>query len=211
VSVYDALAAFSGCRILVVGDAMLDCAIRGSVLRISPEAPVPILDYSETTYTPGGAANVAMNVRALGAKVELAAVVGDDDDGERLVSQLRSAGIDVDGLAVDAGRPTTTKTRVIAQGQHMIRIDRERRDPPAARVLRDLGDVLLGRLSEVDAVIVSDYAKGVEPLLLRRLLIESAAALPTSSIRAAARSRYSGVRADSEPAQALPSGMVAHS
>jgi rfaE bifunctional protein kinase chain/domain len=173
-SVYEPVAAFPDCRILVVGDAMLDCAIRGSVARISPEAPVPVLDYVETTYTPGGAANVAMNVRALGAKAVLAAVVGDDEEGERLISLLRDKGIELDALAVDAGRPTTTKTRVIAQGQHMLRIDRERRDPPAAAVLRDLGDALLARLSEVDAVIISDYGKGVlEPWLLKRVLIES--------------------------------------
>ena len=170
----ETLGAFPDCRILVVGDAMLDCAIQGSVLRISPEAPVPILDYGETTHAPGGAANVAMNVRALGARVSLAAVVGADEEGERLISLLGAAGIDVDGVAVDPGRPTTTKTRVIAQGQHMIRIDRERRDPPPAAVLRDLRGALLARLAEVDAVIVPDYGKGVlEPWLLKRLLIES--------------------------------------
>jgi D-beta-D-heptose 7-phosphate kinase/D-beta-D-heptose 1-phosphate adenosyltransferase len=113
--------------ILVVGDIICDHYVWGDVERISPEAPVQVLRWEREADRPGGAANVAMNLAALGCRVRLAGVVGRDAPGRLLLKTLRARGIDTSSIIESAARPTTTKTRVIARGQHMIRIDRESR------------------------------------------------------------------------------------
>ena len=112
-------------RIVVVGDAMLDIYLIGDVDRISPEAPVPVVRVEERRYALGGAANVAANVSAIGANVTLVATVGDDRRGEQLRTELAAAGIRDEGIVVTADRPTTSKTRVVARGQQMLRFDEE--------------------------------------------------------------------------------------
>ena len=115
--------------ILVVGDIMCDHYVSGVVERISPEAPVQVLRWEREADRPGGAANAALNLAALGCQVRLVGVVGNDEPARWLLRTLRRAGIDTKGIVKSAERPTTLKTRVLARGQHMLRIDRETRAP----------------------------------------------------------------------------------
>lgn len=153
--------AWQGKRVLVVGDLMLDEYIFGTAERISPEAPVPIILCEKRTYGAGGAANTAMNLLALGAQVTVCGVVGDDWAGERLRALLTEQGLDITGVLIDPTRPTTLKTRIIAQSQQVARVDVESRRTLNSSLEASLRGVAkeLGR--ERDAVVVSDYAKGV--------------------------------------------------
>lgn len=147
--------------LLVVGDLICDHYIWGDVERVSPEAPVQVLGWQREADRPGGAANVAMNLAALGCRVYLAGVVGRDAAGRRLVGALRAGGVDARGVIEVADRPTTVKTRIIARGQHLLRIDRETRRAVDAEDERSL-IATINRLSgEVSGLICSDYGKGV--------------------------------------------------
>jgi D-beta-D-heptose 7-phosphate kinase/D-beta-D-heptose 1-phosphate adenosyltransferase len=155
------LRAMRGRRVLVLGDVMLDQFLWGRVARISPEAPVPVVEISSETFHLGGAANVAANVRALGGEAVVAGIVGDDAPGARVRSALAEAGIE-DALSVaEAGRPTTVKTRIIAHHQQVVRADRESSDGVAGALERALLDRVRSALPACGAVIVSDYHKGV--------------------------------------------------
>ncbi len=155
------LAACPGKRVLVVGDLILDEYLWGEAKRISPEAPVPVVELRSRTYVPGGAANAAANVASLRGVARLVGVVGRDPGAARLAEALHQAGVDVEGLIGDPGRMTTTKTRIIAHSQQVVRFDAEQRHP----LSQDIEDSLLRwadrALREVDACILSDYAKGV--------------------------------------------------
>jgi D-glycero-beta-D-manno-heptose-7-phosphate kinase len=146
-----------GVRILVAGDVMLDRYWFGDVQRISPEAPVPVVKIDRVEERPGGAANVARNCAALGARVSLLSVVGADDAGRTLRAQMQAAGIDA-GLHEDAQLSTTIKLRVIGRQQQLLRIDFE--NMPAHEVLRAKLDEFARRVSDADVVILSDYGKG---------------------------------------------------
>ncbi len=148
-------------RVVVVGDAMLDIYLMGDVERISPEAPVPVVNVHDRRYALGGAANVAANVAAIGAEVTLVAAVGDDRRGEQLRTELAAAGIRDDGVVVVPARPTTSKTRVVARNQQLVRIDEEEATYLAADVLDDLLHRLRSALKHADAVLLEDYNKGV--------------------------------------------------
>ena len=154
------LAAFPACRILVVGDLMLDEFIWGKVSRISPEAPVPIVNVTGESYYPGGAANVARNLREFTAHVAMMGMAGQDRDGDRLLELLGSAGVDTGSVQRDPSLPTTLKSRIIARNQQVVRVDRERKlimsEAQTARAIGHL-DAIIG---EVDAVVVADYGKG---------------------------------------------------
>ncbi|MBI3977220.1 MAG: D-glycero-beta-D-manno-heptose-7-phosphate kinase [Chloroflexi bacterium] len=152
---------FDGRRILVVGDLMLDEWVWGRVNRISPEAPIPVVDVQSVTYTPGGACNVATNLVALGGRPVLLGVVGDDDAGRRLCDELARRQVSPDRVVVDGGRPTTLKTRIVAHSQQMVRADRESRRPVDGALRQRLVDGVLGALADVQVVLLSDYAKGV--------------------------------------------------
>jgi D-beta-D-heptose 7-phosphate kinase/D-beta-D-heptose 1-phosphate adenosyltransferase len=155
------LRTMQGKRILVVGDVMLDEYIWGDVRRISPEAPVPVVAVRRRTRVPGGAGNTAMNVASLGGHASLASAIGADTSGERLSELLRQHGISVDGMLIDETRATTTKTRIVAHHQHVVRIDEEQ----VTRVSPELENRLLNwlerRIPETDACVLSDYDKGV--------------------------------------------------
>lgn len=152
------LTACSGLKILIVGDVILDHYIWGDVQRISPEAPVPVVHATRETHTAGGAANVALNLAALGLPTMLAGSIGQDQAGDRLISLLTCAGIDTRLCQPAPARPTIVKTRVIARNQQLCRIDHE----SASSAYRlDTLPALIEALAETDAVIVSDYAKGV--------------------------------------------------
>jgi D-beta-D-heptose 7-phosphate kinase/D-beta-D-heptose 1-phosphate adenosyltransferase len=148
-------------RALVVGDIMLDRYVWGLVSRVSPEAPVPVVDIREETSRLGGAANVANNVVALGASCELVGVVGEDAAGSDLEDQAREVSIDVGGLIRDPGRPTTVKTRVIAHNQQVVRTDLEAKSEIGGDVERRLFDTVMSGLERCDGVVISDYGKGV--------------------------------------------------
>ncbi|GIW05582.1 MAG: hypothetical protein KatS3mg060_0387 [Dehalococcoidia bacterium] len=162
---------FVGRRILVVGDLMLDEYLRGTVKRISPEAPVPVVEVRERFCTPGGAGNVAMNLRALGAEVGVVGVVGADELGREVCRLLDDAGIDCSGIVASSVRPTTTKTRVVAGAQQVVRVDREVEDEVTGADLAAITEAAVAHLRSAEAVILQDYDKGVfAPSLLDRLL-----------------------------------------
>ena len=146
---------------LVVGDLMVDRYYAGTVRRISPEAPVPVVEVAEETQRFGGAANVAHNLRRLGAAVEVCGVVGADAEGGWLSEQLGRAGIGVAGIHAHAGRPTILKCRVVAHHQQVVRFDRERLGPHLAEVQRAVAAFLKGVWPKIDAVVISDYGKGL--------------------------------------------------
>lgn len=163
---------FDNHHILVIGDVMLDQYILGKVNRISPEAPVPVLDLNERSFKLGGAANVALNVKSLGAEVSLIGVIGNDRHGSLLKSQLEKASI-ADTLVIDDNRKTTCKTRIIAQNQHLLRIDEESLD----EIDQDLADHILAnaeeihRAKKVDLIIFQDYNKGcLSPYLITEVI-----------------------------------------
>jgi rfaE bifunctional protein kinase chain/domain len=152
------LSSFKTKSILVIGDIMLDEYIWGNVYRISPEAPVPIMDVTKEEYKLGGAANVAKNLKTLGAKtVYLAGVVGVDNGSDTLLGLLKETGIDTLHMCFDQNRKTTVKTRIMAGHQHVVRIDRETRDEITEDHIRSI----LNISKNIDAIIISDYAKGV--------------------------------------------------
>jgi D-beta-D-heptose 7-phosphate kinase/D-beta-D-heptose 1-phosphate adenosyltransferase len=151
-----------GRRVLVVGDLMLDHFVVGRVERISPEAPVPVVTFDSEEYRLGGAANVAHNVRAMGARVEIVGVLGRDADGARLRSALDDAGISTAGLVEDAGRCTTRKLRVVTtRNQQVARIDYEHDRPLAGETPSRVIAAIRDALDRADVVLISDYQKGV--------------------------------------------------
>ena len=163
-------------RILVVGDVMLDQFIWGSVARISPEAPVPVVDFERESFMPGGAANVARNLTALHVKTELFGVTGQDHAADQLKRLLKAQRIGCAGVLAHPDRATSLKTRIVAHKQQVVRIDRETRDHLDARQRQRLLARLRSGIRSADAVVVCDYGKGVvsQPLLdaLKRLCRE---------------------------------------
>jgi D-beta-D-heptose 7-phosphate kinase/D-beta-D-heptose 1-phosphate adenosyltransferase len=165
------LDAFAGQPILVLGDLMLDRYLWGDTQRISPEAPVPVIDAGEETARLGGAANVANNVHALGANPALVGVTGSDGFGHDLRRLLEDRELDVAGVVVDPGRRTTCKTRVMARHQQVVRIDREDPHELSGSVLEEVRARALSLLSSSRACIISDYGKGmITPSLLDPVL-----------------------------------------
>ena len=152
---------FSEVKVLVIGDLILDEFIWGTVNRVSPEAPVPVVWVNSESFMPGGASNVANNMRTLGAQVYLAGLVGDDPRGDILTSLLRTQGVHCDGIQPDKQRPTTLKTRVIAHHQQVVRIDREALRPITDNELKKMIEYVHVRIQQVDAVCLEDYGKGV--------------------------------------------------
>lgn len=155
------LRAATRCRVLVVGDVMLDRFVWGRVSRLSPEAPVPVVEYDRESSMPGGAANVARNLTALGVPATLFSVIGRDEPGRELRQLLAGNGVDCGGLVPAAGRPTSIKTRIIAHQQQVVRVDRETRGGLEPRRTRALLAAIEARLDGAQAVIVGDYGKGV--------------------------------------------------
>jgi D-beta-D-heptose 7-phosphate kinase/D-beta-D-heptose 1-phosphate adenosyltransferase len=164
---------FADRRVLVLGDLMLDEYLWGKARRISPEAPVPIVEIERESFRLGGAGNVASNLAALGARPLLVAVTGADAAAERVRALLAEGRIAADGLLTDATRPTTVKTRILAQHQQVVRADRESRAPLSDALTRRLLALVRDRLGQVEGVVISDYEKGtITPSLLEALLPE---------------------------------------
>lgn len=154
-------ARFSQQRLLVIGDLMLDRYWYGTVNRVSPEAPVVVVSKRDESIVPGGAANAAANITALGGEVSIAGVIGDDLAGDELRRALTTRGITLSGLIQDSTRRTSTKTRIVAHSQHVVRIDDETTAPISAQTAEELIRHVEAVMPAVNAVVLSDYAKGV--------------------------------------------------
>jgi len=161
-------------KILVVGDVMLDEWVWGTVSRISPEAPVPVVAVNDHSFTLGGAGNVANNLRAAGAQVVFAGAVGADEEGRRILQLLDDIEVDREAVSVLSDRPTTRKTRIVAHNQQVVRADWESNAALESAASKELCERVRARAAECDAVVLSDYAKG----LFSRELIEAARAAP---------------------------------
>lgn len=170
----DTLGKVAGRRVLVVGDVMLDRYWWGSATRISPEAPVPVVALERETAVLGGAANVAANVLGLGAIPILVGVIGNDAEGELFRNRLEASGMSSDGMSVDASRPTTVKTRILAHNHQVSRVDREARNPLDEAIGEQLLESVCGNLESCDAVVLSDYAKGALTDIVLAKTIETA-------------------------------------
>jgi D-beta-D-heptose 7-phosphate kinase/D-beta-D-heptose 1-phosphate adenosyltransferase len=165
------LGAFSNLRVLVAGDFMLDEYLWGRVDRINPEAPVPVVEVQRETRTLGGAGNVVNNLAALGARVEVLGLVGEDHPGELLRQELNRLGVPYQGLFPDPKRRTSRKTRVMAGSQQVVRIDRESRSPVSPEAAAAARQYLESRLPSLDALVLSDYGKGaLTPSFLQDLI-----------------------------------------
>lgn len=180
----EALKHTSKLHVFVVGDVMVDAYLIGKVNRISPEAPVPVVEVTERERRLGGAANVARNVLALGATVELACVIGDDEGGQFLRQRCQEMAIGTAALVSSADRPTTVKNRIISDGQHLLRVDEE----VTSEIEADLAEALIAKCVErfevrkPDVVIFEDYDKGVlTPRVIEALVAAAGAAgIPTT-------------------------------
>lgn len=162
---------FEDLHLIVVGDLMLDEYVFGIVRRISPEAPVPVVEWTEESFVPGGAANVVNNLLALGAQVSVFGVVGDDERGRTLTAHLAESGADVAGVLVDSSRITTCKTRVIAHSQQVVRLDREQKHPIPESIQQEVLRRLQIALPRAHALVLSDYQKGMlTPSLVRETI-----------------------------------------
>lgn len=162
---------FAGKRVLIIGDLILDEFLWGEVSRISPEAPVPVVWVRSESFMPGGAANVANNIRVLGGKAYLAGVIGSDERGRILKELLVAKGLDTEGIVIDTERPTILKTRVIAHHQQVVRIDKEKPESLNPELIKRIVSYVKKVIKDIDAIIIEDYGKGViTPRLLRDVL-----------------------------------------
>jgi len=165
---------FSNKKILVIGDVMLDKYIWGEVSRVSPEAPVQVVKVDKESYAPGGAANVASNVASLNGTTYMIGLVGDDSANKMLISELKNRQINTEGMVEDKNRPTIQKVRVIGKGQQLLRFDYENGDYLDQEMEKKILDFVVKRIQNIDAIIISDYAKGIITKNLAEQLIKLA-------------------------------------
>jgi rfaE bifunctional protein kinase chain/domain len=170
-------ASFSQARVLVIGDLMLDRYWWGSVDRISPEAPVPVVNLEKASCSAGGAANVATNAASLGACTAVVGLVGRDETGGQIISELAQAGVDVEGVVISEGICSTVKTRIVAHSQHVVRVDQDSRGGLEPADERELFESVKTRIGQADVVIVSDYAKSVVSDRLLEMLFKEAGSI----------------------------------
>jgi rfaE bifunctional protein kinase chain/domain len=160
--------------ILVIGDLMIDHYIIGGATRLSPEAPVPIVNVKKETYTLGGAGNVVQNLVSLGARVTVAGVIGDDASASQVIDILTEEGVETHTIIKDNSRPTTVKTRVLAGSHQLVRVDREVTDAVSLTIENELIDKLSTYIAQADMVVLSDYNKGLfSPSLTQKVIIEA--------------------------------------
>ncbi len=162
---------FVEAKVLVVGDLIMDHFIWGDVKRISPEAPVPIVNVKNESLMLGGSANVAHNICSLGAAGLICGVIGKDGDGRSLLRELKSLGIPGEGVVVEEGRPTTIKTRVIAHGQQVVRFDKEMKEGITPETMGVVIDRIRTSIDHIDVIVISDYSKGLVTKELTRKVV----------------------------------------
>ena len=155
------LDSFKNKKILVIGDIMLDKYIWGEVSRISPEAPVQVVNAIKETYSPGGASNVANNISSLSGKPYMAGIVGNDDAKNILVRELKSKNINTEGIITDGDKPTIQKIRILGRGQQLLRVDYEKKEHIHAKIETQIKKFADDIIKNVDVIVISDYAKGV--------------------------------------------------
>lgn len=163
---------FTKLNVMVIGDVMVDEYVTGRVSRISPEAPIPVLNYKEMNRIAGGASNVAHNIVSLGSTVYMVGVVGNDAAGEWIKGHLEQRGINAEGLVIEEERPTTVKRRFATKSQQLLRVDIEKSNPVTADTENEIIATLEGLIQNLDAVVLSDYRKGVlsSPEFVRRII-----------------------------------------
>ncbi len=152
---------FPNKKILVIGDIILDRFLDGNVERVSPEAPIPILNVKKETLVPGGAANAAFNIAHMGGQVYLASVVGNDEEKEMLLKILQNKGINTQGIVIDVNRPTISKTRMVSAKQHLLRVDIEETKPLSSELVEQILNFIKNNIQQIDFILISDYDKGV--------------------------------------------------
>ncbi|MCK5098412.1 MAG: D-glycero-beta-D-manno-heptose-7-phosphate kinase [Desulfobacteraceae bacterium] len=165
---------FSKLKVLVIGDLMIDEYVWGSVDRISPEAPVPVVSVKNTTFTLGGAGNVVNNLVSMGAQVSVVGTAGTGETGKMLIKKLKESKVKTQGVIKESYRPTTRKTRIIASNQQMLRIDNEKTKDIDSTTLNKLKQILSKSIKLVDLVIISDYAKGLITKKIVEFVVQSA-------------------------------------
>ncbi|MBI4699173.1 MAG: D-glycero-beta-D-manno-heptose-7-phosphate kinase [Nitrospirae bacterium] len=174
----DLFSKISKTGILVIGDLMVDQYIWGKVKRISPEAPVPVVEVSSENLLLGGAANVANNILSLGGRVFMAGTVGRDDMGNILIHNLREKGVNTDGIIVEQNRPTIVKTRIVAHNQQVVRFDREIKSDISRSTQSLILEYVKSCLPQIKAIIISDYCKG----MITRSLIKKILGITSSKV-----------------------------
>ena len=155
------ISGFAKSRVLVIGDLIMDHFIWGSVERISPEAPVPVVDVKDEEILLGGSANVVNNIRSLGGKCFITGVAGKDDDGKKLFELLHDRKVPTDGIVIDKSRQTTIKTRIVAGNQQVVRFDRESREFISEAILKKVVSYVSSMAAKIDVIVISDYDKGL--------------------------------------------------
>jgi len=163
---------FKNKKILVIGDIMLDKYIHGNVTRISPEAPVQIVNVKEEKYVPGGAGNSANNIASLGGQAFISGLVGEDNEKSILIQELQNKKVNPDGVFTEQDRPTIVKTRVMAMTQQLLRIDYEKKHQIKEETIEKITDYVKTIIPNIDAVIISDYCKGMNSEKLIKQIIE---------------------------------------
>lgn len=162
---------FNGTNILAIGDLMLDQYLYGTVTRISPEAPVPIVNIDREVCELGGAANAVNNINSLGGIVEAVGVIGKEDAGRTLLNLLKERNVITDGIILSDDRPTTVKTRVIGNGSHIVRLDKETIKTIDTETSKEIIEHVRNRIKKYDGILISDYDKGlITPYLLNKLI-----------------------------------------
>ena len=162
---------FNGTNILAIGDLMIDQYLYGTVTRISPEAPVPIVNIDKEVCELGGAANAVNNINSLGGLVEAVGVIGKEDSGRVLLNLLKEINVNTDGIILSDERPTTVKTRVIGNGSQILRLDKETRKTIGTETSNEIIEHIRNRIKTYDAILISDYDKGlITPYLLSKLI-----------------------------------------
>lgn len=162
---------FSNTSVLVIGDLMIDQYLYGTVTRISPEAPVPVVDIGNESYELGGAANAVNNIRSLEGNVEAVGIIGTDDEGKKLLNLLKERNVNIEGIILSDNRPTTVKTRVICNDSQIVRLDKESKRAISSGTSKKIIDFINSRITNYDAILISDYDKGlITPFLLNKLI-----------------------------------------
>jgi D-beta-D-heptose 7-phosphate kinase/D-beta-D-heptose 1-phosphate adenosyltransferase len=162
---------FTGTRILAIGDLMLDQYLYGTVTRISPEAPVPIVQIDKEVCELGGTANVINNINNLGGTIDAVGIIGNEDAGRSILNLLKEKNVNIDGIIISKDRPTTVKTRIIGNNSHIVRLEKENRKKIGTEISDQIIEYIRNKIKNYDAILISDYDTGlITPYLSKKLI-----------------------------------------